>query len=1092
MLRPSGRVALSSILLFLGVLCAANIDLRSGDAYVRSVGTQWTLGTSLVKKTIALRSGRVQSGVSDEIQLSGAPWSFVHANVRKLEQGELQFDLAVKGGSFEVTKHYVLYPGTGLIREWLTIRNASSSTVHLTAPYFLNAKVDLPKASQPELDYITGAGNYNGSQLLKIEKITPAYNRTFDSHGFVQPESYSSYLPLIVIRGSKNGTGMAVGWDYLGHWTAKVEHRSGDSVGVSLQVAGYDKQLAPGDQIETPKAFTETFAGDLDTLGNLLLDWQYQYLWDYTNPDYFAKTRWAVDWPSPWMPDGGTPSADNWGRRLALDMRYIDLMRETGGDILWDDAGWYDKWGSWAAPDWRRTTDYLKKYGMRWVLWYPTFLATPESVVAQRHPDWLIPRRPVLEQSIPATADWQKQLLDRSVQEWGDYQWRYDIAPAVSANDTDYLQSDQNFRDLIRRFKRAHPASGVDACYGGGRWISYGIARLAESGEYTDGGVGPYSAYYTSLIVPPDKLHNVTDFDHTYYNAASDRTHLSMDPTWYRDPGDGPNLEAIRKDWEIYHYLASQGVTGRWSHVFRPRVENDDAIWYFQRMNRDGAKGVILTKHAKTGPEYYLVSKPSSSASKDQYRGSPWEMNVVSTTSAASMDTGIYEDPADGGYGFYGVSGETYGPVNFRYQAGSDNRSYITAIEKVGGSEKVGKKFFGMAFQTGEEPLTITELGQYDPGANRGTYTLMLVRASDKKVIAEMQLDMSHAHSDRLGFKYAKLSSPIRLERGDEKSIAIFPRGLQPELTYDLRTYKSGLRIKQTGSQLMSQGISLKSIQPGELIFLNLPEYPGSGEDKVPPEAPKQVTKRAGANLDVAGIEIAWSPGKDDNWLSYYEVLKNGIVIGKSAKGTFYFDHNGHTRFDINAQYEVRSVDGDGNRSSLVEAHEIAGDPETYEAFGGFSATQGANQWVYEETFDGDRYHDLTWDSGGYEGRWTGSGLGRIGRIWMEPSASADLSRTFVSPSDGVLMLSGSIRKDPSAQNGAAVQVRIILNDRQIWPANGCSIIPPEFSKEVNYRLDRVQVVKGDKVRFIIRRNETNRMDPVMWNPVIVIEKGNP
>ena len=34
-------------------------------------------------------------------------------------------------------------------------------------------------------------------------------------------------------------------------------------------------------------------------------------------------------------------------------------------------------------------------------------------------------------------------------------------------------------------------------------WISYDLARLSESGEYTDGGVGPYSNYYSSLLVPP-------------------------------------------------------------------------------------------------------------------------------------------------------------------------------------------------------------------------------------------------------------------------------------------------------------------------------------------------------------------------------------------------------------------------------------------------------------------------------------------------------------------------------------------------------------------------------------------------------------
>ena len=530
--------------------------------------------------------------------------------------------------------------------------------------------------------------------------MSATYARTFDSYdpSDTGPRgmSYSAHLPLLVLHDPHAKDGIMAGWDYLGHWTFKVGNYDGGPVNLCIQVAGYKKELRLGESIETPKAFTGVFAGDLDAMGNLLLDWQYEYLWDLTNPDYFAKTRWAVDWPSPWVGDGGTPSADNWGRRLALDLRYVDLLRETGGDILWDDAGWYDKWGSWNSPEWRLANEYLAKHSMKWVLWFPTFLATPESEVGQQHPEWLIAKQDVLEQSIKATADWQRQLLDKSLAAWGDFQWRYDIAPAVSATDTGYLDSDQNFRGLLEGFKRAHPASGVDACFGGGRWISYDIARLAESGEYTDGGVGPYSGYYTSLLVPPDKYHNVSDFDHTYYNAASDHVHLCLDPCWYRDPGDGPDLEAIRKDWEIYHYLTAQGVAGRWGHVFRPAVENDDPIWYFQRMDRTDSKGIIITKHAKLGPTYYLICKPKDGAASDTYYGGSWDMSKVTTTGVARADTGIYEDLVDHEYRFYGVPGEVYGPLNFKYSVNGETTSYVTSIEKVGGRRKVEGKFFGM------------------------------------------------------------------------------------------------------------------------------------------------------------------------------------------------------------------------------------------------------------------------------------------------------------------------------------------------------------------------------------------------------------
>src|ERR1035437_8476523 len=88
------------------------------------------------------------------------------------------------------------------------------------------------------------------------------------------------------------------------------------------------------------------------------------------------------------------------------------------------------------------------------------------------------------------------------------------------------------------------------------------------------------------------------------------------------------------------------------SHVYRPKVEHDDAIWYFQRMNRDGSKGVILTKHAKRGSTYFVISRLSKSlpGSMDQFRGGAGEMNMATTTSAASLETGIYEDPVDGAF----------------------------------------------------------------------------------------------------------------------------------------------------------------------------------------------------------------------------------------------------------------------------------------------------------------------------------------------------------------------------------------------------------------------------------------------------------
>ena len=131
------------------------------------------------------------------------------------------------------------------------------------------------------------------------------------------------------------------------------------------------------------------------------------------------------------------------------------------------------------------------------------------------------------------------------------------------------------------------------------------------------------------------------------------------------------------------------------------------------------------------------------------------------------------------------------------------------------------------------------------------------------------------------------------------------------------------------------------------------------------------------------------------------------------------------------------AVDGDGNSSGLTGATPVAGEPATYRAMGGYGPEQGGRQWRYEETLVNGPYRPLRWTKLGYEGLWSGSGLARIGRIWMQPGAASDVARVFVVPEPGMLSISGAIRKDPSAMNGRSVGVNVLHNDRQIWPGEG-------------------------------------------------------
>jgi hypothetical protein len=65
----------------------------------------------------------------------------------------------------------------------------------------------------------------------------------------------------------------------MGHWSLQVGDDRAGKMGIALKVAGYDGLVKPGTQIETPKAFVAALSGNLDDIGNQILDWQYQYLW---------------------------------------------------------------------------------------------------------------------------------------------------------------------------------------------------------------------------------------------------------------------------------------------------------------------------------------------------------------------------------------------------------------------------------------------------------------------------------------------------------------------------------------------------------------------------------------------------------------------------------------------------------------------------------------------------------------------------------------------------------------------------------------------------------------------------------------------
>jgi len=821
---------------------------RSGDAYVRQAASQWVFGTAKVRKELRFEQGHLllasfQDADENHELIQGPPsevfrfdvngqvvtsesrtWVLEESQTEILSQGELLFRLVVREGQLQVAKNYVVYPEESIIQEWASIKNVSGQDLTLGDPYFLQMHILQKQASQLDFSYMTGGMCFWGSWILKTQPLTPTFARNFDASDAPEclpdqpcPKGWSMgnsiYAPIYVFFDRKAKKGVFVGWDYLGRWASYIGNYNGGAVNVGLKVSAYKKLLASGSSVETPMAFTGVFKGDLDEMGNQLLDYQYRYKWDYTRDKYFPAIQMLGYW---W--NGAT---DFDPKHPGMDVEPIstyrkvfhmaDTMRYVGGDRYWRDYGWWDIAGDWNGPNFNSTRQYLDKYGMTQTIYTIVYDAEQGSRVVTEHPDWLIYRggrfagQYILDQSKPGVIDHESGILERQVARWGDFEWRKDDAPLheVNGDYTPMLAQDHNFRKLLKTFLDRNPGNSFHGCNGGGNDLGYEVLRMADAWQYSDGCVGRYRVYYASYLFPPDKLVNMPDnWDPDKYDKSVWRGLLWNSFPMTGDTLDSAKLEGIRVLIDIYHYLAKEGVVGRWVKIYHPGVRGDAPDWYLQRMSPDNQRGIIIPAHSSKSPAT------------------------------------IYHQ--DGSY-------------------------------SLGNREKQGA----------QGPLTI------------------------------------------------------------------YPKGLLPAAKYSVSYQESKSTEDRLGSDLMAKGITLQKMPEGELIYLNLPLHPGSAADKVPPGLPSQVLKRVGTNMDYIGVEVSWNPATDNNWVSYYEILRNGQTIDKVAKGTYYFDHSAGA--DLAARYEVRTVDGSGNVSPNALAQGGSGTPSLVVDDASNELKYAGKGWKHEE-----------------------------------------------------------------------------------------------------------------------------------------------
>ena len=326
----------------------------------------------------------------------------------------------------------------------------------------------------------------------------------------------STYAPWNALMDRQTGEGLFLGWDFFGHWSSTFKADANGAVNAQFLIPGYDRMLAPGEQLALPMAHVGLFMKDLDNAGNECLDWQYQYLWDYTRDPWFPAIRISGWW---WKGSSfqdvldfgveGSADIDSMFRKI---FRVTDLMSQLGADVYHRDWGWWDRAGDWNGPDFKTAGNYLRKHGMAQLIYSYIYNLDLNSKVAREHPDWVVSYGPWTQRTFdmakPDVVAHLKKQLDQFVERFGPFEWKTDSLPTgfltiQPGGDTALLDQDRSFRDILYCFLDKHPDCAFESCNAGGNGMGYEYTRLSSSGSFNDGSVGILRNYWASSFSRP-------------------------------------------------------------------------------------------------------------------------------------------------------------------------------------------------------------------------------------------------------------------------------------------------------------------------------------------------------------------------------------------------------------------------------------------------------------------------------------------------------------------------------------------------------------------------------------------------------------
>ena len=983
------------------MVCPRANASNSKDGYVSRKGNTWTLGTAKVERTITFAHGSLFTssfqdktsarellpsgtfseelgGVADDKNVSSrlGALRLVSASDSILASGEIKLEIGLRHGDLQVTKTYVVYPGTSIIREWVQFKNVGKKAFRVREPRFLSfvTKIGLPESQK--LYWMTGGENRPGSWTLRTEQLQPGVAREFDSFDPFNGSEKGNFLgDGVIARVVHNEDQIWPAKDWL-HKKWEYVPNADAKVPVDAEV-----DVAAGDRLAFIVNRFGTTGSDLTAFDPTLV---YSNGESHRASEEFSGEQGKNGWRYQFREEARISNPDLARFHEALPTTHQSDPSLQLADLVYDEA----------SQRWQRSGDHAAD---------SVYLGRGEMTPSLKQDAvlvWTASRagRVRIRATVSNIGNTAKPGAGRAY--WGGGSSAYAPWAAIAnpANSEGVFLGWDYF---------GHWASTYSERPDGSLEVKFRVAGHNQNLKPGESLTTPM-AFVGLFNGDLDEAGNaVLDWQYRYlwdYTREGWFGAIRQAGWWWKGTGwpdlrntrwigegpltltllDADSASTYRKIFRTADYISETGAD----------VYHRDCCWWDRTGDWGGpdfrATGIYLHKHdigqliyspiymadpdSKLGrihPDWLIhstldMSKPAVvdylTEALDQfhqrYGKFEWRTDGIPTadggddTVLLGQDQGfrqllrnfLDQHPDDAFQACNGGGNEV----------GYDYARYASSISFSDGGVGILSNYWASLFlppdKTGANG-DFYEVDKFEKATYRGQLTMAFDNAGDtwdpqKLEGMRQMIDIYHFMSrEGVAGRWSHVFRPPvagddpviyfeRLSQDGKRGIiipkrpapgpvTIKPKGLLADESYLVSYQESSESETRSGADLISNGIRVESMLPGELIYLNLPFHPGNRLDTIPPSAPSNVLKARATNMSYPGVELSWRSGQDDHWVSYYEVLRDSVLVDKVAKGNYYFDHSAGA--DPAATYEVRTVNGAGLRSGLVRAEGPSG-----------------------------------------------------------------------------------------------------------------------------------------------------------------------